>query len=528
MIQKLFLNILELSIIMSVVILFVYAISPIFEKKYSARWKYYIWILITIRLMIPITYTIPDAPIHINTEQMVQESSTLQKLLLANNTLTDDIQNPNAVESSEEKKGRPSDTISLLQIGTTLWFIGLFIFSFYHILGYFIFVRTTKRWSITANPDENKMFANIKESLGIKRNVILRRSTKIQTPMMLGIIRPTVYIPSTKYDETDLYLILKHELIHYKRHDIELKVMLFLVRALYWFNPFVHLMSKKFDETIEMICDEYVISGSDHIYKKRYMETILHSIKQQNIKTNVFTSNYNGGLKTVKKRFQNISLSGNKKKGIAVLAVILVCCLALSSLFAFGPNRDHTSIATEQEKGETNVTKESTTEIVGVYAETQPNKDLEEKMIEYLQIPNEYLDETKYYYNYVDLNSDGKEEIFTVVMGPYTSGSGGSMALYMVQDDTGEWQVQQEFTLIQTPVIVSDKATNGNKDLIVMNSGGGAEGNYVVLTYQDGKYTTVNEGTVIQGLEGITGKAIISNDIAEELEQEKGLYLHND
>ena len=149
MIQKLFLNILELSIIMSVVILFVYAISPIFEKKYSARWKYYIWILITIRLMIPITYTIPDAPIHINTEQMVQESSTLQKLLLSNNTLTDDIQNPKAMDSSEEKKDLPTNTLSLLQIGTALWVIGIVVFSFYHVISYFFFVKTIKRWSIT-------------------------------------------------------------------------------------------------------------------------------------------------------------------------------------------------------------------------------------------------------------------------------------------------------------------------------------------------------------------------------------------
>ena len=106
MIQKLFLNILEISIMMSVVILFVYAISPIFEKKYSARWKYYIWVLITIRLIIPITYSIPDAPIHINTEQMVQESSTLQSLLLSNNTLTDEIQNTKVIFSLEENHSR--------------------------------------------------------------------------------------------------------------------------------------------------------------------------------------------------------------------------------------------------------------------------------------------------------------------------------------------------------------------------------------------------------------------------------------
>lgn len=62
---------------------------------------------------------------------------------------------------------------------------------------------------------------------------------------MFGIIQPTVLIPCTEYSETDLYLILKHELIHYKRHDIEVKVIMFMVQTLYWFNPLIHLMSKK-------------------------------------------------------------------------------------------------------------------------------------------------------------------------------------------------------------------------------------------------------------------------------------------
>lgn len=55
---------------------------------------------------------------------------------------------------------------------------------------------------------------------------------------------------------------------HYKRHDIEAKVLLFLVQTLYWFNPFVHLLAKKFNEAIKMSGDEYVISGNDEIYKK--------------------------------------------------------------------------------------------------------------------------------------------------------------------------------------------------------------------------------------------------------------------
>ncbi|PCD84636.1 hypothetical protein CNQ87_09795 [Lysinibacillus fusiformis] len=61
-----------------------------------------------------------------------------------------------------------------------------------------------------------------------------------------------------------------------------------------------------------------------------------------------------------------------------------------------------------------------------------------------------------------------------------------------------------------------------------MNSGGGAKGNYVVLSTKGDKYTSVNEGTVIQGLEGVTGEAIISNDLLKDMEDGKALYLHKE
>lgn len=97
-------------------------------------------------------------------------------------------------------------------------------------------------------------------------------------------MHPTVLIPCIEYPETDLYLILKHELMHYKQHDIEAKALMFLVQTLYWFNPFVHLMSNKFNEAIEMNCDEYVISGDDVVYRNRYVETILMSKKLLKLK----------------------------------------------------------------------------------------------------------------------------------------------------------------------------------------------------------------------------------------------------
>lgn len=538
MIQRIFMNMLEISITISVVILLMCIISPYIGKKYTAKWKYYVWLGIAIRLLIPISLTIPNAPIQINTEQVFQGSESWQSPLLSEIVINDEIQ------SSKVRQENSLTNISLLQISSVVWISGACAFFIYHVFQYLYYIKNIKRWSLGVASQQKIMFTKIKDDLRIKRKISLRHCKIIKSPLMFGIIQPTVLIPCTEYSETDLYLILKHELIHYKRHDIEVKVIMFMVQTLYWFNPLIHLMSKKMNETIEMVCDEYVINGNDVIYKKRYMETILHSVKQQTVEITKFTSNYNGGIKIMKKRFQNIIYSGNKKKGIVTLTVFIVAIMVLSSLVACSSSDIATNqvIALQQNTNEENrediaeiqrsdeilEPKKISENIVGIYAELERNAKLEKTIIEYLEIPKDYLAETKYYYNYVDLNGDGFDEIFTVVMGPYTSGTGGSTALHIIQTPTNEMHVKQKFTLIQTPIIISDKVTNGYKEIIVMRSGGGIESNYVVLTASDDNYTTVNDGTVIKGLEGVSGKAIICNDIVKDMEQGKAFYLQKD
>ena len=72
--------------------------------------------------------------------------------------------------------------------------------------------------------------------------------------------------------------------------------------------------------------------------------------------------------------------------------------------------------------------------ISGMKAETKPLKELRDLIIEDMEVPEEYYETTNYFYNYIDLNDDGKDEIFVMVTGPYTSGSGGSSALLLSEN----------------------------------------------------------------------------------------------
>lgn len=154
--------------------------------------------------------------------------------------------------------------------------------------------------------------------------------------------------------------------------------------------------------------------------------------------------------------------------------------------------------------------------IKGIKSETAPNKELSSLIIKDMDIPEDYFETTHYSYNYVDLNDDGTEEIFAVISGPYTSGTGGSTGI-LVSNKAGKLHIEQDFTLINTPVIISDKKENGFHELIVPYYGN-EKSQYSVLSYKDGAYNNVPDGRMIDSLDKVTGKAILANDIIKESE----------
>jgi hypothetical protein len=95
--------------------------------------------------------------------------------------------------------------------------------------------------------------------------------------------------------------------------------------------------------------------------------------------------------------------------------------------------------------------------------------------------------ESRYFYNRVDLNGDGRPEVVAHVVSPYVCGSGGC-ATYVLRETGGRYVVASSMTLGRTPVVVSPRRTNGWRDLIVPVSGGGVRGGFRVLRFDGRRY----------------------------------------
>ncbi|MDD3347663.1 hypothetical protein [Oscillibacter sp.] len=154
-------------------------------------------------------------------------------------------------------------------------------------------------------------------------------------------------------------------------------------------------------------------------------------------------------------------------------------------------------------------------------SETKPLPELAKAIVDEYQIPEEEWAQTKYYYNYVDLNGDGTDEIFAIVMGPYTSGTSGDSALWLLP--YAGMAVSQTFTMFRAPIIISDTITNGAHEIVFQRGGGGGKAETIHLICSDGVYNNPSDAEVLENIDDLTGKAIICNDFIADMDS--GSYL---
>ena len=106
---------------------------------------------------------------------------------------------------------------------------------------------------------------------------------------------------------------------------------------------------------------------------------------------------------------------------------------------------------------------------------------------------SETLQTHRYHYHSVDLNGDRQNEQIVQVMGPMTCGTGGCTTL-ILEDASNHtpsgYDVVTQMTVVNFPVVVSDRTASGWNDLLVMVSGGGAQPGYRELKFDGQSYPT--------------------------------------
>lgn len=217
------------------------------------RYAYYLWLVPFIRMICPFSFESPislipeDAapiPAHIvyDMEPWIHTGSA------ALNQSVNQLLPP----------GNPAGSINPLQfwlwLAGYIWIIVLVCILIYSLITY---VQLQK-----------KLIGSI--SLG--KNIYL--ADHIDSPFVLGIFKPCIYLPS-KLRKKELSYILEHEQVHVKRHDPLFKLLAFLITSVHWFNPLAWIAFRYFCQDMEMSCDEQVLVSMGTGIRKEYADSLL-------------------------------------------------------------------------------------------------------------------------------------------------------------------------------------------------------------------------------------------------------------
>lgn len=95
------------------------------------------------------------------------------------------------------------------------------------------------------------------DRLGMKRMPPVRLLAELETPFVFGALAPKILLPAEIRAEEAEHALL-HELAHVRRGDLALAGAVGLVRAIYWFHPFVHAAAGRLINLRELCCDRSV------------------------------------------------------------------------------------------------------------------------------------------------------------------------------------------------------------------------------------------------------------------------------
>ncbi|MBR7132885.1 MAG: hypothetical protein IKD04_05080 [Clostridia bacterium] len=253
--EQLFLQLLNMSITASWIVLAVSVFRFLFKKAPKAI-ICVLWAFVAIRLICPFSFEsvlslIPSAET-IPQEIIYSKEPTINSGIPILNSSVNPI-------ISEAFAPAPQNSANPLQILTAiaanLWIAGIVIMLSYIAVSY---LRLRKR---------------TKEAAPLEKGIWV--CDRIDTPFILGVIKPRIFLPSAMNDADKQYVIA-HEKAHLKRCDHLWKPLGFIILTVYWFNPVIWLAYILLCRDIELACDQRVIKEMGIENKKPYSNALIN------------------------------------------------------------------------------------------------------------------------------------------------------------------------------------------------------------------------------------------------------------
>lgn len=330
--DAIFLSALNISITATYLILAVLLLRLLLKK--APRWiSCLLWGIVALRLVMPFSIESEISLIPSSQTITATQSQNLQyeintgidafdntiNQIIVQDIPTDSPTLPIVTETPEtdmftNTEQEQNNKLSLFDVLFIVWVVGIVAMFIFSAVSYI------------------RIYKNVHPSVSYCDNIYY--CDNIDSPFILGIIKPKIYIPS-RIDESSLNYVIEHEHAHLKRYDHLWKPFGFLLLSIYWFNPFLWLSYILLCRDIESACDEKVIKDMSREDKKGYSTALFNCSVHRSMITACPVA---FGEVGVKERIK--SVLNYKKPTFWIVAVAIVTSIAVAVCFLTNPKKE--------------------------------------------------------------------------------------------------------------------------------------------------------------------------------------------
>ncbi len=295
-------------------------VKNIFKDKLTPRWQYGIWILLILRIFIPVKANkFVLLPFGIYLEMLKNYIENFLSSAYTRPLITTEPSGVIPYISSLPES--ITDILFIIYISGIIAFLCFYLFSYIKlrlILKKGDDISAEKRLELQHILSENKI-----------KNIKIISVKGINSAFICGIFSPVLVLPSER--ETDEKILL-HEMMHLKHLDSLQNILWCFLRCLHWCNPFMHYIFNIVGNDMEMLCDQRVLEKLEGEERRDYGVLLLNEVNKKYARMPGTTSVSNGG-KNISRRIEAIVRFKKYPKGMALVSVCIAIILSLPCLF---------------------------------------------------------------------------------------------------------------------------------------------------------------------------------------------------
>ncbi len=303
-------NLLQMSLSASVLILMVVAFRKFFSDRIPGTFFSLLWLLAWWKLMIPIPAGFPVPAAHPLSGKMPDITAAL----------------PLSAGTWQTAGAGPDFGWNLLKI---LWLCGAVSVSLYIA---YLHAASMKKYRTAIPLKESSWIPMWLEQKRSFRRITVRVSDEIASPLTYGIFFPVILLPkqSDWADKESMKLILEHEAAHIRHLDALKKLCLTISCVCHWFNPLVWLMAALACRDMELACDESVVRAVGRENRKLYAD-LLVELEAKRAGIHLLTSGL--GQSLIRERIFHIM---KKKEKASLTGILLSLAMVISCITVYG------------------------------------------------------------------------------------------------------------------------------------------------------------------------------------------------